>query len=1472
MAVYKVPPPVFCEKVNYERWKNEVDMWSAVTDLKKEQQGLALALSLPIESQVRDKVMTELSKTQLSSEDGLNVLLNFLDKIYKKDELESAYEAWSDFQRYKKVDSMSIGDYIMEFDKRYKAAKKFNMTLSVPVLAFQLLENGGLTQRDRQLTLTAVDYSKKDTLYDQMIAALKKFFGNQAKSFQDCDKSAVTVKREPSIAENVYATSYTQQRGKGRFQRNMRSSNARYRDADSEYGKSRESENFEYRPTGRTVGDFKGKDGSFKPRRTNPLDAQGNPTLCLACGSQYHYARYCPDRRKQVFETTTEEEILLTGSIGVHPVQEEMKVLVAESLNCAVLDCACTSTVCGDDWLKCYLDSLSEEELSRVKDHKSHAWFKFGDGIKVKSLRKVDIPCRIADKNCFIRTDVVSSDIPLLLGKPSMKKARMKLDIEHDKAVIFEKNVNLECTPSGHYCIPLLAYKNSESIVKQAFITTEQSDEKDKKKVVLKLHKQFAHPSGQRLKLLMKDAGVMHEYIKLVDEIVNNCDICKKYKKTPARPVVSIPLARDFNDVVAMDLKEWDKKKNICFLHLIDMATRYSVSVVIHKKERQVIIDKILEKWIGTGLGTPEKFLTDNGGEFCNSEFRDMCENLNITVMNTAAESPFSNGLCERNHAVIDDMVCKILADQPECQLSTALAWAVHAKNSLQMVGGYSPYQLVFGRNPKLPSVLVDKPPALEGTTISEVFAKHLNALHASRQAFIKAEASERVRRALRYQIRPNGNYFQCGDDVYYKRDGYEEWKGPGKVIGQDGKVVIIKHGNQCVRVHSSRITKTSFAMGKPDDFERADDEQIDKLDTQVQDGSALDEFDEIRQKKSISGVTEFQFNQQKSVIEDACEVNEPSCVKVRGDIPKVGQKVKYVPCGEQEWKETEILSRAGKATGRYCNWLNIQDKGEEPKAINWETGVDDWYALENIDKDNNSEALSAESSVEMNEINVVSDRLDEKGVIEAKQRELKSWQEFDVYEEVSDMGQPYLTVRWVCTEKLGDNATPIIKARLVARGFEENISGNDIRVDSPTAGKAVLRIFIALLSLKSWKCYSIDVKAAFLQGNKFERDVHLKPPKEANNAIGKLWKLKKCVYGLNDASRVWYFTVRAVLLNLGCVQLQTDQAMFYWYHNGKFSGLFLMHVDDFIWGGNEEFESHVINKIKSKFEIGNQGCGIFKYIGLDIKQANSCITVDQKAYLDSIRPVNISCKRSSQKADNINKEEFESLRSLIGQLNWLSTNTRPDISYDVLELSSSMKDPTVDNVIKGNKVLKKLKMDECSVRFPCLGDPTKLKLVIFSDASHGNLPDGYSSAGGFVIFLVGEDCKCCPLAWESKKIRRVVKSTLAAETLALVEAVDMGYYLQNILSEILFTHKISIPMECYVDNHSLWDNVHSTKNVSEKRLRIDLASLKQMLDKREISAIKWIESSHQLSDCFTKRGVCTQKLIDILKVGYLNL
>jgi len=69
------------------------------------------------------------------------------------------------------------------------------------------------------------------------------------------------------------------------------------------------------------------------------------------------------------------------------------------------------------------------------------------------------------------------------------------------------------------------------------------------------------------------------------------------------------------------------------------------------------------------------KFLADNGGEFANDEYKDMCENLNIEVRNTAARSPWQNRLCERNHAVVDKCLQKVIKDNPKMKLEIALVW-----------------------------------------------------------------------------------------------------------------------------------------------------------------------------------------------------------------------------------------------------------------------------------------------------------------------------------------------------------------------------------------------------------------------------------------------------------------------------------------------------------------------------------------------------------------------------------------------------------------------------------------------------------------------------------------------------------------------------------------------------------------------------------------------------------------------------
>ena len=66
----------------------------------------------------------------------------------------------------------------------------------------------------------------------------------------------------------------------------------------------------------------------------------------------------------------------------------------------------------------------------------------------------------------------------------------------------------------------------------------------------------------------------------------------------------------------------------------------------------------------------------------------------------------------------------------------------------------------------------------------------------------------------------------------------------------------------------------------------------------------------------------------------------------------------------------------------------------------------------------------------------------------------------------------------------------------------------------------------------KIWKIGRLDIKSAFLQGQKIERDVYLKPLKEAGT--DRLWKLNKTVYGLGDPLRRWYFRVKDELRALG--------------------------------------------------------------------------------------------------------------------------------------------------------------------------------------------------------------------------------------------------------------------------------------------------------------------------------------------------
>ena len=100
-----------------------------------------------------------------------------------------------------------------------------------------------------------------------------------------------------------------------------------------------------------------------------------------------------------------------------------------------------------------------------------------------------------------------------------------------------------------------------------------------------------------------------------------------------------------------------------------------------------------------------------------------------------------------------------------------ALGWALNAKNSLENCYGFSPYQLHIGFNPVLPSTTREGPPAMEGITQSKAFCQHLNAIHEAREAFIHAESSASLKKALKGKIHPRGNDIEPGDWIYYKKE-----------------------------------------------------------------------------------------------------------------------------------------------------------------------------------------------------------------------------------------------------------------------------------------------------------------------------------------------------------------------------------------------------------------------------------------------------------------------------------------------------------------------------------------------------------------------------------------------------------------------------------------------------------------------------------------------------------------------------
>ena len=101
----------------------------------------------------------------------------------------------------------------------------------------------------------------------------------------------------------------------------------------------------------------------------------------------------------------------------------------------------------------------------------------------------------MGSKHVMLNTDIVASDIPLLLSRKSVKRTVMTIDFKNDEAVPSGKQIQLMNTKSGHYMLPICHYNtilnNITTGTNTAVVLIATS--KTKTEIAQELHCQFAH-------------------------------------------------------------------------------------------------------------------------------------------------------------------------------------------------------------------------------------------------------------------------------------------------------------------------------------------------------------------------------------------------------------------------------------------------------------------------------------------------------------------------------------------------------------------------------------------------------------------------------------------------------------------------------------------------------------------------------------------------------------------------------------------------------------------------------------------------------------------------------------------------------------------------------------------------------------------------------------------------------------------
>ena len=392
-------------------------------------------------------------------------------------------------------------------------------------------------------------------------------------------------------------------------------------------------------------------------------------------------------------------------------------------------------------------------------------------------------------------------------------------------------------------------------------------------------------------------------------------------------------------------------------------------------------------------------------------------------------------------------------------------------------------------------------------------------------------------------------------------------------------------------------------------------------------------------------------------------------------------------------------------------------------------------------------------------------------------------------------------------------------------------------------------------------------MKTAFLNGDLSE-EIYLMPPQP--HPEDKVWRLRKGIYGLKQAGRVWYKRLDTALLSLGFTRSQADPCL---YIHGN--TLLAVYVDDIIIAADDIDINPLKQKLMNLFNMTDLG-PVKWVLGVNIISSpdRTSFLLSQRAYIESIlsmynmlncRGVTAPLETRLGPATPEEQDEFTQLNisfaQAVGKLAYLAQVTRPDLAYTLSALARYQSSPGIQHWRAFKHVLRYLSSTR---NLSLIIKPSDLSLTSFADSDWAG-DDTRRSTSGNICQLGG-----ATITWSSVLQRTVALSTAEAEYVSVANAAKQVLWIQQLLSDIGI-NQTKTPLYC--DNQAaLALTKNPIKHQKTKHMDIQYHFVRELQASGTIS-VAYCPTTSMPADIMTKplSPKKNQQCLELLQIGDMS-